>query len=117
MKFLISFILILLLSLGAQIYLPFWSVAIVAFVVSALIPQTPWKALLCGFAAVFVLWAGLALYLDEANDHLLANRISLLVLKMSSPLLLIAVTGFVGGLVGAMGALSGSFLHRQRTAA
>jgi hypothetical protein len=114
MKFLISFLLILLLSLCAQIYLPFWSVAVVAFAVSALIPQAPWKALLCGFAALFVLWAGLAWYLDEANDHLLSGRISLLILKISSPMLLVALTGFVGGIVGAMGALSGSFVHRRQ---
>ena len=111
-RFFISLLLIALLSLAAELYLPFWSVALVAFVVSALIPQAPWKALLCGFVAIFLLWSGLACYLDEANDHILANRVSLLVLKTTSPLLLVAVTGFVGGVVGGMGALSASFLHR-----
>ena len=117
MKFVISLLLIALLSLGAEIYLPFWSVALVAFTVSALIPQAPWKALVCGFVAVFALWAGLAVYLDSANDHILGNRVSLLVLKTTSPFLLILVTGFIGGLVGALGALTGSFLHRRVQAA
>jgi hypothetical protein len=115
MKFLISFILMILLSLVAEIYLPFWSMALAAFAVSALIPQAPWKALLCGFLAIFLLWSGLAYYLDEANGHLLAGRISLLILKMSSPWLLVAVTGAVGGIVGGMSAFSASFLHGKVT--
>jgi hypothetical protein len=113
MKFVVSILLIALLSLGSEIYLPFWSVALVAFGVSALIPQAPWKALVCGFVAVFALWVGLAAYIDQANDHILGNRVSLLVLKITSPVLLILVTGFIGGIVGAMGALTGSFLHKK----
>lgn len=112
MKFLISLFLMILLSLGAQLYLPFWSVAVVAFMISALIPQRPWMALLCGFAAIFLLWSGLAIYLDEANGHILSARVSLLVLKVSSPLLLVLVTGFIGGIVSGMSALSASFLHK-----
>ena len=64
MRFIISLLLIIVLSLAAGVWLPFWSVALVAFAVSALIPQSPWMALLCGFLAVFLTWAGLAYVLD-----------------------------------------------------
>jgi hypothetical protein len=114
MRILITILLIALLSLGAELYLPFWSVAFVAFAVSALIPLKPWMAFCCGFLAVFLLWAGLAWYLDQGNNHLLSGRISLLMFKITSPMLLIAVTGFVGGIVGGSAALSASFLHRRR---
>lgn len=112
MKFLISLLLIIVLSLAAGIWLPFWSVALVAFAVSALIPQGSWMALLCGFLAVFVTWAALAFCLDHANHHLLGDRISTLFFKTESPLLLVVLTGFVGGLVGGLSALSGSFVHK-----
>ena len=112
-RFCISLLLTALLGLGAGLYFPFWSIALVAFCVSSLIPQAPWKALVCGFLAAFLLWAGLALYIDRANDHVLSARISQLVLGKASPLLLVCLTGFVGGVVSGMGALSGSFLHRR----
>ena len=112
MRFIISLLLIMILGLAAGIYLPFWSVAVVAFTVSALIPQPSWMSLLCGFLAIFLVWAGLAFYLDRVNNHLLGNRVSQLFFKAESPLLLVALTGFVGGLVGGLSALSGSFVHK-----
>ncbi|HTJ14517.1 MAG TPA: hypothetical protein VL547_20905 [Dinghuibacter sp.] len=112
MRFVISLLLIVILSLAAGIWLPFWSVALVAFAVSALIPQAPGLSLICGFLAVFLTWAGLAFFLDHANHHLLGNRISQLFFKAESPLLLVALTGFVGGVIGGLSALSGSFVHK-----
>lgn len=110
MKWLISCLLIAFLSLVAELYLPFWSVAVISFGVVALIPQPSWRAFWCGFIGLFVLWAGLSLFLDVSNDHILSTRISLLVLKMESPALLILATGVLGGMLGGMGALSASFL-------
>ena len=113
MKWFVSCLLIAFLSLAAELYLPFWSVAIVSFGVIAAIPQRSWSAFWCGFAGLFLLWAGLACYLDIANEHILSSRISLLVLKMDSPALLILATGIMGGILGGMGALSASFLRRS----
>lgn len=112
MKFLLSILLIALLSLGAELYLPFWSVALAAFTVSALIPQKPLFSFLCGFTALFLLWAGLAWYLDEGNNHILSVRVSAL-FKLPSPVLLVIVTGFIGGILGGMASLSASFLRKR----
>jgi hypothetical protein len=117
MKFTITTILILLLSFCACLYFPWWSIAIVAFVVSALIPQKPLLAFLSGFVALFLLWGALSFFISSNNDHILANRVSLLILKMQSAFLLILATALVGALVGGFAALTGSFIRPERTIA
>ena len=112
MKFLTSIILIALLSIAACLYLPWWIIAVAAFIVSALIPQNPGKAFVTGFLALFFLWAGLSWYLSNNNDHLLAHKMSLLIFKMDNPYLLIAATGLVAALVGGFGALAGSYVRK-----
>jgi len=112
MKFLVSIILIALLSLSACLYLPWWSIAIVAFIVTAAIPQKPVRAFLAGFIALFILWGALAWFISSNNDHLLAHRVSVLILKADSPALLVTVTALIGAMVAGLAALSGSFVRR-----
>ena len=115
MKFSVSIILTIFLSFGACLYFPWWSIAIVAFLIAALIPQHPGKSFLTGFIALFLLWGGLSFWLSSRNDHILAHKISLIVLKMDNPYLLIACTGLIGGLVAGMAALTGSFLRSHKS--
>ena len=110
MKSLTSIVLIILLSFYACLYFPWWSIAIVAFIVSALIPQRPWVSFLSGFIALFLLWVGLSFWISTNNDHILAHRVSLLIFKTESTFLLILVTALIGALVAGFGALTGSFL-------
>lgn len=112
MKFLISVVLIALLSVAACLYLPWWSIALVAFAVAAIVPQKPWASFLSGFTALFFLWGGLSFYLSSSNNHLLAGKISILLLQADSPNVLIAATAFVGALVAGLAALSGSFVRK-----
>ena len=113
MKFIVSILLIALLSVAACLYLPWWSIAIVALVVSCLIPQRPGKAFITGFIALFMLWGALSWYLSSNNDHLLAHKVSLIILKTDNPLLLIVATALTGALVAGFGALTGSYLRRK----
>ncbi len=114
MKFIISLILTALLSFVSCLYLPWWSIAIVAFIVAALIPQKPGKAFLTAFLALFLLWGGLSFWISQNNEHILAHKISLLVLKMDNPYLLILATGLIGALVAGMAALTGSYLRKSK---
>ena len=114
MKFIISLFLIALLSFAACLYLPWWSVAIAGFLVVALIPQKPSKALLCGFLAVFILWFVFSYWLSSNNDHILAHKVSLLFLKMDNPYLLMWATAIIGGLVAGFGAFTAAFLRPQK---
>ena len=117
MKFTITTILILLLSFSACLYFPWWSIAIVAFIVSALIPQNHWLSFLSGFISLFLLWGGLSFFISSNNDHILAHRVSLLILKTQSVFLLIVVTALIGAIVGGFAALTGSFIRPERSIA
>jgi len=117
MKFIISLLLIALLSFAACLYLPWWSIAIVAFLVLALLPQTPGKAFLCGFSAIALLWALLSFYKSSQNEHLLAHKVSVIILQMDNPFLLVALTALIGAVVAGFGALTGSFIHKRKIVA
>ena len=114
MKFITSLILTALLSFVACLYLPWWSIAIAAFIVAALIPQGAVKSFLTGFTALFLLWGGLSFWISNNNEHLLAHKVSMVLLKMDNPWVLIFATAIIGALVAGFGALSGSFLRKGK---
>jgi hypothetical protein len=114
MKFILSVILTALLSFVACLFLPWWSIAIAAFAVAALIPQSPGKSFLAGFTALFLLWGGLSFWISNNNGHLLAQKVALLILKMYNPFVLIFVTAIIGALVAGAAALSGSYLRQVK---
>jgi hypothetical protein len=116
MKGFILFLIIGALSYLAGWWYPWWSIAIVAFVISLIVPQKPLAAFLTAFIAIFVFWFSLAFFQDLANDHILSSRISELFLHVDSPLGIAAVSGLIGGLVAGMAALSASFLRYRKKA-
>ncbi|GAB3428890.1 hypothetical protein GCM10027516_35720 [Niabella aquatica] len=95
------------------LYTPWWSVAIVAFIVSLLIPERPLGAFFSGFSGVFLMWLIVAAFINAANNSILANRIGGMLGIGQNPLLLIFITAFVGGLVGGSAALSASYLRKH----
>ena len=113
MKLLISIVLIAILSLAACLYLPWWSIAVVAFVVAAFIPLRPLKAFLAGFIALFLLWGALAWYISSNNQNLLAHKMSVIILKTDSPETLILLTALVGAIVAGVASLTGSFVRKD----
>ena len=112
MKFTFSIILTALLSFVACLYLPWWSIAVVSFLIAIIIFQKPYVAFIAGFVALLLLWGGLTWWISTANDDLLAHKISVLVIKADSPFLLIGLTALIGAVVAAFAALSGSLLRR-----
>ncbi len=114
MKFFISLILTALLSFALCLFFPWWSIAIAAFLVAALIPQKPGKAFLAGFIALFLLWGGLSFWISNNNDHILAHKVSQLILKMDNPIVLILATALIGALVAGFAALAGSYLRNSK---
>jgi len=112
MKFGISILLIFIVSFAAGFYLPFWSVALVAFTVSAIIYQKPGMAYLTGFVSIFLLWGALGWWIDSLNDGILSQRMATLFPLNGNSGLLILITAIVGAIIGGLAALSGSFLRR-----
>jgi hypothetical protein len=111
MKGFILFLVIGALSYIAGWWYPWWSIAVVAFLITLVVPQRPAAAFFTAFVSIFVFWFSLAFFQDLTNDHILSSRISELFLQVQSPLAIAAVSGLIGGLVAGMAALSAAFLR------
>lgn len=114
-KFLVSILLIAFLSFASCLFFDWWTIAIVAFGVSIFIQQSKLKSFLAGFLALFLLWSILSFSLSSQNNHLLASKVSLLIIKSNNPYALILITGFIGGIVAGFSALTGAFIKPKRS--
>ncbi len=114
MKFFSSIILSALLAYGFGLFttLPWWSFAISSFVVALTIHQTPFKSFLSGFLGVFLLWAILATVIDINNEHILSTKVAQILPLGGSYITLIILTGFIGGLVSGLAALTASYTRK-----
>lgn len=114
MKIIVAIILTAFLAYVTGIYstLPWWSFAITSLLVALAVHQKPGKSFLSGFLGLFLLWAVLAFMKDTANEHVLSAKVAQLLLKNSSSIGIILLTGVVGGLVSGFAALTGSYLRK-----
>jgi len=106
------FLIILILSIAGSYLLPWWAVAVIAFFAAFFMGKTAGQSFLSGFGAVFIAWIVLALLKSIPNDHILADRVVQLFPLPNNWIWLLLVTGFIGGLVGGMAALSGVLMKR-----
>lgn len=113
MKFLLKILSISFLAFGLQFILPWWAIAIPAFLI-AVFGGAAFSNFLAGFLGNGLAWFIYAFYLDYQTQSILSKKVVLLfeVLKLSEPLHLLLFTASVAGLVGAMSALSGTYLNR-----
>ncbi len=116
MKFITALLLTALLAFAAGLYgsLPWWSFVVTSFVVSVAIHQKAGKAFLAGFSGLFLLWAVIAVMKDAANDHILSTKVAQVLHLGGSYIVLILITGIVGGLVSGLAALAGSFFRAKK---
>jgi hypothetical protein len=123
-----NFLFILLLGNVGYFGAPWWALAVVAAIGALLfqggnnhknIPATPaWQLCLSAFAAGMVLWYATALMINSANGGLLASRVGALFNGLSASGLM-WITGLLGGITAALGALFGTqlaqlFVRRKR---
>jgi hypothetical protein len=114
MRFLVSLLLIILFSFIAGMFLPWWSLAIIAFLVGLLVPQPGGGSFLAGFLGIFLLWGVIAFVIDLKNEHLLSQKVAQLFKLGDVSFLLILITAFIGALVAGLSALSGALFRRTR---
>lgn len=111
MRFTLATLLTITLSFIAGLYLPWWSIALVAFLVALLIKQNIGRAYLSGFVGVFLLWGVLATIIHIRNNGLLSQKIAQLFKLNGNAFLLILLTALIGGVVAGFAAMSGSSLR------
>ena len=116
MKFIAAIVLSALLGYLVYIFnntLPWWGVAVAAFIAGATIPQKAGFSWLSGFLGIALLWAVLAWWLDKENTGILSARMAQVLPFGGNTTLMLAATALVGGLVGGFGALTGAFIRKK----
>ncbi len=113
MKFITAIILTALLAFisGLLSFSPWWGFAVTSLIVALLVHQKAGKAFLAGFLGLFLLWGGLAWWIDMRNNGVLSQKIASVLPLGGNSILLIVVTGIAGGLVAGFAAMSGSYLR------
>jgi len=113
MKFSLSVILTMLGGIGVSLwaYTPWWGFVPVAFVLALIIHQVPAKAFASGFLGMLLAWGGLSWWIDWQNTSLLSKQVAILLPLQGSSAALILLTGILGGILGGVAALAGSYLR------
>jgi hypothetical protein len=112
MKFLLTVLVTALLCALSAYFLPWWTVAVISFLVAVFTRQPPGRSFLAGFCGVGALWLVVALFRDIRNDHILSTRMAEL-FHLSGYNMFIVVTVLVGALVGGLAAWAGGLINRQ----
>jgi|SRR6478609_11750952 len=112
MKFIVVILLTALLGYAAPLYFSWWSFAVTSFIIALLVHQKAWLAFVAAFLGLFLLWGIMTMIIDNANGHLLAQKIATLLPLHGSYSLLIFITAVTGGLVSGFAALSGSLARK-----
>jgi|AntRauTorcE11897_2_1112592.scaffolds.fasta_scaffold00048_39 hypothetical protein len=102
-------VLILISAFILNLLLPWWSIVIPGLVFGYYFNEKALTSFGLGFLALFSLWGGQALYIHIANEGILSTRIAEM-LQIGSPLLVVLITGFLGGLVSGLATLTGSLI-------
>jgi hypothetical protein len=106
MKFLIKFILIALLTVLFEQFLPWWSIALAAFLGGLIIKTKGINAFLAGALGVGLVWIWVAWRIDFRTDSILTAKMAGL-FQMENKNLMIALTVLIGSVVGAFSAWTG----------
>ena len=114
MRFLIQVALTTLLSSITAQVLPWWSLVICAALVALGLDLNKRPAFWGGFVAISLLWIRTATWIDTKTNAILSSKIAPL-LGLQHPIMLILLTGLLGGLMGGLGALRGQQIRALLT--
>lgn len=113
MKFIVVVLLTALLGFAAPLYFTWWSFAVTSFIIALFVHQKAWAAFIATFLGLFLLWLIMAMIIDSNNNHLLSQKIAMLLPLNGSSTLLILITALIGGLVSGFAGLSGSLARKH----
>lgn len=113
MKILILIAINIIAGLILLPYLPWWAVSLLCFGTGYFSKLSAKQLFVAGFCSIFLLWAGVAAFIDFGNAHILATKIAML-FHLPNTYLLLLITGLIGGLVGGFSAMTAGFLSGRR---
>ncbi len=106
MKFLVKFIIIGILTYVFEQFLPWWSIALAAFLGGMIFKTRGLNAFLAGALGVGLIWLWFAWRIDYQTDSILTIKIAG-ILQLENKNLLIAITVLLGSIIGAFSAWTG----------
>ena len=95
-----------------QWWLPWWVVAIAAFVVAAIYnSRSIWQAFVSGFLGIGLLWFVYTFIIDISSLYILSSKVATI---FGVPtILLCIITALIGGITGGLGALCGNLFRKM----
>jgi hypothetical protein len=111
MKFTIQMISIALLGFILELFLPWYSIGVAAFILGYFLRSN--ANFLAGFLGIALLWLLKAWFMDSSSTSGLADKVAH-IFPLGSKAYLFLLTSVLGGLVGGFASLSGSLLHPSK---
>lgn len=112
MKLIVRLILIVALTWFLSFYLPWWIVIVVSFLVGLVIDGSGFNAFISGFLGAGLLWLIYSWYLDIQTNSILSSKLVEL-FPFDDKILLIIMSGLIGGLCGGFGAVTGNSFRKM----
>jgi len=109
-RFFIQLLAITILASILELLLPWWSIAIAAFIGGLIFRST--QNFIAGFLSIALLWLITAIIIDISSAAPLADRVA--AIFMAPKIVLFVITTIIGGLVGGFAATAGSALRKDR---
>ena len=106
-KNIINFIATIIFAIILSMVLPWWSVMVAAFISALLFSLKKTAVFVVPFLAIAFLWLAHSFWLGNANDFILAKKIAVLLPLKGNHLLLILVSGIIGGIAAGVSGVFG----------
>jgi hypothetical protein len=113
MRFLLATLTILVFSAIVSWYLPWWTMAVIAFGVAALFRLRPGAAFLAGALAIFLFWLIWGFVESSANNHILLPKLAEL-FHLPAGWVYLLISSLLGALVGGIAACAGAFIRNAK---
>jgi hypothetical protein len=110
MKFLLQFLITIVICFILQTFLPWWSMAIGCVTIGYVFSNGSLRSFVIGFLGIGLLWVGLALWIDLQTQSILTEKMNRLL-----PINSVVLTGLVGALVGGFASMTGALAASKST--
>lgn len=108
MKLLIHILITGITAFILQSFLPWWTMAVGAFVISFLLNNKPTSSFIAGFLGIGILWLGYTWYIDYSTESILTNKLNQLL-----PLNSVLLTFLIGAIIGGFASLTGALIRAK----